>query len=1348
MTDKQFANLFVEQSKDLIWIIDSHFKLIYANKAYQNAMTQVNGKEKKLDEPIFTVGFGDGSIEKWKSYFVRGLNGEHFEIEDQFYNPTTNQVEYSQISFHPIIDENRVVASVACQLRDITSIIKSNTEAEIIMDASLDVICSIDEQGFFKKVNAACKELWGYEKHELVGRAYIDFVIDEDVEKTNAAAADILSGKNVTTFENSYKRKDGGIAFNLWSVRYDPKSKIMFCVARDAREKIQKEELLIESENRFKALVQEGSDMISIIDAAGNYIYTSPNTTAILGITPEEFDGNSIFDFIHPDDIEKSAAYIQRISTENKVIVEPFRLRDGKNEWRWIETVLTNMLDNLAVNGIVANSRDITEEKKLEKLNKQTNDLGKIGTWEYDLIENKLFWSDEVYYLHDVDPGTFVPNVESAIDFYKEEHKSYVTDEITKSLTQGVYLDYEAVIITRSNKEKWVRVIGSPEFIEGKCAKFIGSFQDTTDLREAESRLQSLSDNIPGVVFTYLIHPDGSDEFKYVSKGSEKIWGYSPEEVKDNSDLVWNQVKAGGDFEVMKQSISDSTENKSQWYMRFSIVRADGEKRLLQGLGTPEFLSNGTVQYNSVVLDITEEAKNEELLEQASNLARIGSWEVDLKKNKILWTEMVHQLHETNPQSFKPDLAQSINFYREDFKPMITEAVNQCIQLGTSFDFEAVVVTANKNELWVRAIGNAEFINGECVRIYGSFQDIHKRKEAEIRLQSLSDNLPGVVYTYIIHPDGTDSMQFISGMVEKMWGYTTNEVMQNIDLLWDQIKQGGDIEEVKSSVAKSIETKSKWTCRFKIVNHNGEIRTHFGSGTPIFLADGTILFHVMVLDITQEAKNEELLEEVTNMARVGSWELDLINQDGESIYWSPILREIVEVDDSYNPTLTGGIEFHVGESKERIQKALDLLISDGIEFDEEVLLRSPKGNERWNRCIGKREMVNGKCIRIYGSYQDIHQRKESQLELLAAIKKTQESDARFKSYTQQSPIAIYTTDINGDCIYANETWLEMAEMQLEDALGKGWINALHPEDMDYVTDNWYKLIESNDEWNYEYRFLSSNKNIIWVNGSAKKLFNDKNEHIGYLGSNVDITERKKAEQDKNSLLATLEKSLNEIYVFDAKTLKFTYVNQCALNNIGYSEQEIKELTPLDLNPEFTGTTYNQLINQLITKEKEKIIFFTNHKRKNGNLYPVEIHLQFIVEGNNKRFLAVILDITERKQSEVKLLDINKKLNIQTKELQRSNEQLEQFALSRSQYVMQMEAQNEKLRNIAWTQSHLVRAPLSRILGIINLIEMQRDNLDDLMFCLKQLRVSSDEMDAIIRKITEEAQEIQLNKINE
>ncbi|MCA6439091.1 MAG: response regulator transcription factor [Sediminibacterium sp.] len=90
----------------------------------------------------------------------------------------------------------------------------------------------------------------------------------------------------------------------------------------------------------------------------------------------------------------------------------------------------------------------------------------------------------------------------------------------------------------------------------------------------------------------------------------------------------------------------------------------------------------------------------------------------------------------------------------------------------------------------------------------------------------------------------------------------------------------------------------------------------------------------------------------------------------------------------------------------------------------------------------------------------------------------------------------------------------------------------------------------------------------------------------------------------------------------------------------------------------------------------------------------------------------------------------------------------EFAFSRSQYVNYIEAQNEKLRNIAWTQSHIVRAPLARILGIINFIETEKYNPKDLEYWLKKLKVSSDEMDAIVRKITDEAQEIQLNKYNE
>jgi response regulator of citrate/malate metabolism len=87
----------------------------------------------------------------------------------------------------------------------------------------------------------------------------------------------------------------------------------------------------------------------------------------------------------------------------------------------------------------------------------------------------------------------------------------------------------------------------------------------------------------------------------------------------------------------------------------------------------------------------------------------------------------------------------------------------------------------------------------------------------------------------------------------------------------------------------------------------------------------------------------------------------------------------------------------------------------------------------------------------------------------------------------------------------------------------------------------------------------------------------------------------------------------------------------------------------------------------------------------------------------------------------------------------------EFALSRSLYIKQIQTQNEKLKNIAWTQSHVVRAPLSRIMGIVNFIESDEQQPDDLSFWLEQLKNSANEMDAIVQKITSEAQAIQLKK---
>ncbi len=185
---------------------------------------------------------------------------------------------------------------------------------------------------------------------------------------------------------------------------------------------------------------------------------------------------------------------------------------------------------------------------------------------------------------------------------------------------------------------------------------------------------------------------------------------------------------------------------------------------------------------------------------------------------------------------------------------------------------------------------------------------------------------------------------------------------------------------------------------------------------------------------------------------------------------------------------------------------------------------------------------------------------------------------------------------------------------------------------------------------------------------------------------TDITERKIKEMELSHWSRIFEESLNEIFVFDAHTFKFINVNSEARRNIGFNMAELAKMTPVDIKTEFSQPMFEKMVEPLIKGNEGKIKFETLHRRKDGSSYPIEVHLQLSVMNERQVFVAIILDITERRNYTIRL---EKTVDERTKQLTE--------ALAKEKEL------NELKTRFLSLVSHEFKTPLSSILTSVTLL---------------------------------------------
>lgn len=252
-----------------------------------------------------------------------------------------------------------------------------------------------------------------------------------------------------------------------------------------------------------------------------------------------------------------------------------------------------------------------------------------------------------------------------------------------------------------------------------------------------------------------------------------------------------------------------------------------------------------------------------ELFEQAQSYAKIGTWEYNLNTNTLFWSEQVYDIHEVEREK-KLNVDEAINFYREDFRPVINEAVENCISKQENYDHECVIITAEGREVWVRTMGYAFYENGKMTGLRGLFMDIDAEKRHEIERQFLELKFQSIfnsTYNFIglMDPDGT--LIDVNRTALEFGGFTL-ETVQGVkvyDTPWWNIDQP-----TRETLRHAVKKASKGEfIRYdaNVVGKNGDIITIDFSISPIFDDSGEVVYLIPEgRDITERKRLEKELQ--------------------------------------------------------------------------------------------------------------------------------------------------------------------------------------------------------------------------------------------------------------------------------------------------------------------------------------------------------------------------------------------------------------------------------------------------------------------------------------------------------
>ena len=358
--------------------------------------------------------------------------------------------------------------------------------------------------------------------------------------------------------------------------------------------------------------------------------------------------------------------------------------------------------------------------------------------------------------------------------------------------------------------------------------------------------------------------------------------------------------------------------------------------------------------------------------------------------------------------------------------------------------------------------------------------------------------LDGLWYWDLTNP----TEEWMNGPFWKTLGYDPDK-MPHKAAAWQDIIFPEDLELAKQNVGKHLSDPSyAYDQIVRYLHKDGHTVYIHCKGLAIRDENGAPIRMLGAhTDVTESYQKQKLLEESASLARVGSWQVNIATK---SVWWSSTTRKIHGVPDSFEPDLSTGISFYKeGEHRDKIATVVDRAMKEGGGWDEELVIVTANGDDRWVRAVGKVEHAAGKPVRIYGVFQDIHDRKRAE-QLL------ERSEEQFRKVFEQGTVGMAIFDKQGTFLRVNDAYVRILERPADALIGTSFTEVIHPDDLEREMQTLHKIITgTKDSQSLSFRLLINEK-IKHMEGGVTVLRDEQGDPELLIVQVQDVTERRRA----------------------------------------------------------------------------------------------------------------------------------------------------------------------------------------------------------------------------------------------